>query len=89
MLRAIIQHSVELVAFIQALDLALYQPQKRHLLHIIDALLMHSRRKTLSALYRLLAEAPGPKAAVDSFVEAPGKWKPSVSRASPSCYKSC
>ncbi len=71
MLRVIIQHSAELVAFIQALDLALYKPQKRHLLHIMDALLMHSNRKTLSALYRLLARVPGPKAAADFFRESP------------------
>ena len=71
MLTAIIQHPAELVAFIQALNLALYQPQKRHLLNVIDALLTHNGRKTLSALYRLLAKAPGPKAAADFFRESP------------------
>jgi hypothetical protein len=37
MLRAIVQHSTKFVAFLNALKLALSQPQIRHLTEIVDA----------------------------------------------------
>jgi hypothetical protein len=71
MLRTIVQQSQALVAFISALNLALYQPQKRHLIRLLDALLVSQGRKTLSDLYRLWVEAPDPKNAADFFRESP------------------
>jgi hypothetical protein len=53
MLKAIVQQSQSLGAFISGLHLALYQPQKRHLIRLLEALLVCDGRKTLSGLYRL------------------------------------
>jgi hypothetical protein len=74
MLTAIVQHSAELVAFITALNIALYQPQIRHLIQIVDALITSSETKTISGLYRLLKDQPDPKNGADFLRESP--WKP-------------
>jgi hypothetical protein len=74
MLKAIVQQSEQLVAFIYALNIVLYQPQIRHLIRIVDAILTSGQRKTLSGLYRLLAGEPDPKTAADFFRESP--WQP-------------
>ena len=71
MLTAIVQHSRELVAFISALDIALYQPQIRHLIQLVDALLVSNETKTISGLYRLLKGQPDPKSGADFFRESP------------------
>jgi len=71
MLPQIVQHSEALTSFIFALQLALYQPQIRHLLQIVDALLVCNQRKTLSDLSRFLHQAPDPKALADFFRESP------------------
>ncbi len=71
MLPLIVQHSEALTSFILALQLALYRPQIRHLLQIVDALLICNQRKTLSNLSRLLHLAPDPKALADFFRESP------------------
>lgn len=71
MLSQIVQHSEALVSFIIALQPALYQPQIRHLLEIMDALLVCNQRKTLSDLSRVLHVAPDPKALADFFRESP------------------
>jgi hypothetical protein len=71
MLPLIVQHSEALTSFIFALQLALYQPQIRHLLQIVDALLVSNQRKTLSDLARLLHLAPDPKSLADFFRESP------------------
>lgn len=47
MLTAIVQHSGELVVFIAALNPAFYQPQIRHLLQLVDALLTGDETKTV------------------------------------------
>lgn len=73
MLKTIVQQSQALVAFISALNIALYQPQKRHLIQVLDALLVSQGRKTLSDLYRLWLGKLDPKAAADFFRESP--WK--------------
>jgi hypothetical protein len=73
MLKTIVQQSQSLVAFISALNLALYQPQKRHLIQLLDALLVSQGRKTLSDLYRLWIGRLDPKTAADFFRESP--WK--------------
>jgi len=59
------------MSFIFALQLALYQPQIRHLLQIVDALLVCNQRKTLSGLSRFLQRAPDPKTLADFFRESP------------------
>jgi hypothetical protein len=71
MLSQIVQHSEALISFIFALQLALYQPQIRHLLEIVDALLVCNERKTLSDLTRVLHVAPDPKVLADFFRESP------------------
>ena len=71
MLPLIVQHSEALTTFIFALQLALYQPQIRHLLEIVDALIVCNQRKTLSGLSRLLHHSVDPKALADFFRESP------------------
>jgi len=71
MLTTIVQQSQNLVAFISALNLALYQPQIRHLIQIVDTLLVSDGCKTLSSLYRLWIGKPDPKTAADFFRESP------------------
>jgi hypothetical protein len=71
MLGVIVQHSVEIVTFISWLSLALYQPQIRHLIQLVDALLVCDSHKTLTNLYRQLATQPDPKTAADFFRESP------------------
>jgi hypothetical protein len=71
MLGVIVQHSVEIVTFISWLSLALYQPQIRHLIQLVDALLVCDSRKTLTNLYRQLAAHRDPKTAADFFRESP------------------
>jgi len=74
MLTAIVQHTEELVAFITALNIALYQPQIRHLIQMVDALLVSNETKTISGLYRLLKGQPDPKSGADFLRESP--WEP-------------
>jgi hypothetical protein len=71
MLPLIVQHSEALTNFVLALQLALYQPQIRHLLQIVDTLIVCNQRKTLSELSRLLHRAVDPKALADFFRESP------------------
>ena len=71
MLPVIVQHSEALATYIFALQLALYQPQIRHLLQIVDALLVCNQRKTLSDLSRLFHVSLDPKALADFFRESP------------------
>jgi hypothetical protein len=71
MLPIIVQHPEALATFIFALNLALYQPQIRHLLQIVDALIASNERKTLSDLARLFKDKPDPKAFADFFRESP------------------
>jgi hypothetical protein len=80
MLKAIVQHSTKLVAFLNALKLALYQPQIRHLTQIVDALLVCNTEKTLTNLSHQLEEEVHPKNAADFFRES--TWQPeAVSKA--------
>jgi Transposase DDE domain len=71
MLTAIVQHSEELVAFIKGLNIGLYQPQIRHLIQMVDALLTSSETKTISGLYRLIQGQPDPKNGADFLRESP------------------
>ena len=74
MLTAIVQHSQDLVAFISALNIVLYQPQIRHLIQMVDALLVSNETKTISGLYRLVKGQPDPKSGADFLRESP--WEP-------------
>ena len=71
MLKAIVQQSEQLVAFISALNSVLFQPQIRHLTLILDALLECSDKKTLTNLYRQCLHEPDPKTAADFFRGSP------------------
>jgi hypothetical protein len=71
MLPTILQHSAELTALIILFNPALYQPQIRHLLNLVDAMLVCPGKKTLSNLYRQLSGEPDPKTAADFFRESP------------------
>ena len=70
MLSTILQHSAELVALITSFNLVLYQPQIRHLLNLVDAMLVCPGKKTLNNLYRQISGEPDPKAAADFFRES-------------------
>jgi len=74
MLTAIVQHSEELIAYITGLNLGFYQPQFRHLLQMVDAILTSNGTKTISGLYRLLKGQPDPKNGADFLRESP--WEP-------------
>lgn len=67
----IIEHPVALVAFVTMCHFSLYQPQLRHLLQVLDALLVCNGPKTLSNLYRHIFHHPDPKTAADFFRESP------------------
>lgn len=54
--------------------MALYQPQIRHLIQMVDALLTSNETKTISGLYRLLKGQPDPKSGADFLRESP--WEP-------------
>ncbi len=71
MLKTIVRHSPNLVSFLAALQLALYQPQMRHVTRLVDALLVCERRKTLSDLYRQYLMDLDPKTVADCLRESP------------------
>lgn len=71
MFATLVQHSADLVAFVALFNLALYQPQLRHLLRLVEALLVCNGKKTLSNLYRQWEGEPDPKTAADFFRESP------------------
>ena len=71
MLKTIADLSPQLVAFVLALRLSLSHPQLRHVSQVAYALITTEGSKTLSALYRHIVDDPCPKAAADTFREAP------------------
>lgn len=71
MLSPIVHHSLQLVSFISCLGLMVNEPQRRHLLQMLDGLLMCERRKTISNVYRQHVSHPDPKAGADFFRESP------------------
>lgn len=70
MLSPIVHHSLQLVSFIGCLGLLLSQPQRAHLLRVLDGLLMSEKRKTISDLYRQQVSRPDPKRGADFFRES-------------------
>ena len=89
MLGVIVQHSVEIVTFISWLSLALYQPQIRHLIQLVDALLVCDSRKTLTNLYRQLAAGATPKRLPTFSARVPGRSSTSADLANVGCCSSC
>jgi len=71
MLKTIADLSPHLVTFVLTLRLSLSRPQLRHVTRVADALITTEGSKTLSALYRHIVDDPCPKAAADTFREAP------------------
>jgi len=71
MLKTITDVSPHLIAFVLALKLTLSRPQLRHVTQVADALITTEGSKTLSGLYRHIVGDPCPKAAADTFREAP------------------
>ena len=58
MLTRILHNSPKLCTFLDQLDVELYQPQRRHILNMADALLVCEDKKTLAALQRQFIAAP-------------------------------
>jgi len=72
LLKLIVHHSPQLLAFLCGLHLRLTQPQWRHVLRIADALIVsEARHKTIASLYRLIVEAPDPSNGADSLRISP------------------
>jgi len=71
MLKLIINLSVKLVTFIEAVRIEFSQPQLRHVTRIADALIVCEAQKNLSELYRLFVEAPDPTNAADCLRISP------------------
>jgi hypothetical protein len=72
LLKLIVYHSPQLLAFLCGLHLRLTQPQWRHVLRIADALIVsEARHKTIAGLYRLIVEAPDPSNGADSLRISP------------------
>jgi hypothetical protein len=60
MLTRIVQPSPALGTFLDSLHLNLSQPQRTHLLHLVDGVLVCEERKTLAALQRQFLDATDP-----------------------------
>jgi hypothetical protein len=84
MLKTIAEVSPQLVTFILALRLSLSRPQLQHVVRVADALIATEGGKTLSALYRHIVGDPCPKAAADTFREAP--WEADDIRITLRCF---
>jgi hypothetical protein len=73
MLTKILHNSPALCTFIEQLDLALSQPQLRHVLNLADALLVCDSDKTLAALQRQFVECVDASNIADTLRIAP--WR--------------
>jgi len=71
MLKSIAEIAPELLNFIETLELPPSRPQKQHVVQVTDALITTEGSKTLSILNRSIVGDPCPKAAADTFREAP------------------
>ncbi len=75
MLKQIVGSSPFLVTFILMLHLNLSKPQRKHLLRVVDAIIVCEGRKTLANLYRQCVEAPDTSAVADFFRVSPWEAK--------------
>ena len=72
MLKLIVQHSPQLLAFLCGLNLRLPKPQWQHVLRLADALVVSAaRHTTVASLYRLIIEAPDPSHGADTLRISP------------------
>ncbi len=76
MLKRIIHPSAALVEFMLMLHLQLSQPQQRHILRLVEAVIVGEGRKTLAELYRLWVDAPDVSAASDFLRVSPWEEGP-------------
>ena len=81
MLTRIVQPSPALETFLDSLHLNLSQPQREHLLQLVDGLLVCDERKTLAALQRQFLDATDPSNWADFLRISP--WS-AAERAMPS-----
>ena len=79
MLTRIVQPSPALATFLDALHLNLSQPQRAHLLHLVDGILVCEERKTLAALQRQFLDATDPSNWADFLRISP--WSAADARA--------
>jgi len=72
LLKLIVHHSPQLLAFLWGLHIRLTKPQLRHVLSLADALIVsEARHKTIAGLYRLVLNAPDPSNGADSLRISP------------------
>jgi hypothetical protein len=72
LLKLIVQHSPNLLAFLCGLHLRLSKPQWQHVLRLAEALVVSAaRHKPLAGLYRLIVEAPDPSHGADTLRISP------------------
>ena len=72
MLKLIVQHSPQLLAFLCGLHLHLSKPQWQHVLRLADALIVSEvRHKTIAGIYRLIVDAPDPSNGADTLRISP------------------
>jgi len=72
LLKLLVPHSPQLLAFLWGLHIRLTKPQLRHVLSLADALIVsEARHKTIAGLYRLVLNAPDPSHGADSLRISP------------------
>jgi hypothetical protein len=72
LLKLIVQHSPQLLAFLCGLHLRLSKPQWQHVLRLADALIVSEvRHKTIAGIYRLIVDAPDPSNGADTLRISP------------------
>jgi hypothetical protein len=72
LLKLIVQHSPQLLAFLCGLRLRLSKPQWQHVLRLADALIVsETRHKTIAGLYRLMVDAPDASNGADTLRISP------------------
>jgi hypothetical protein len=72
LLKLIVQHSPQLLAFLCGLHLRLSKPQWQHVLRLADALIVsETRHKTIAGVYRLIVDAPDASNGADTLRISP------------------
>ena len=73
MLTRILHNSSELCEFIKMLELKLSKPQQRHIINVVDGLIVTETSKTLAEIQRQYVSCVDPSNIADTFRIAP--WK--------------
>jgi hypothetical protein len=72
LLKLIVQHSPQLLAFLCGLHLRLSKPQWQHVLRLADALIVsETRHKTIAGVSRLIVDAPDASNGADTLRISP------------------